>query len=211
MKDFTKKFNRLNQEMVNNIKQVLKLLPGQRVVLDAIEETDPEAYNETDGMPSVICYAGDSLETCAVHSVKLTKAYEAVASDEQEGGQDNVCITERLIIPQYIIEARVEPVDYDGDIVSVTENDILPQTLIGLYETLCKIAGIADEPGVPPYRVYTRIGATDLPDEVRGSHKTYQGACNAVNAYLAEHQASLYIFDATGEEIKAISSLAEKD
>ena len=211
MKDFTKKFNQLNQEMVDNIKQVLKLLPGQRAVLNDIEETDTEAYIETDGMPSVICYAGGLLETCAVHSVKLTKAYEIAASDGQEGGQDNVCITERLIIPQYIIEARVEPVDYDGDIVSVTENDILPQTLIGLYVMLCKIAGIADEPGVPPYRVHARIGATDLPDEVRGSHKTYQDACNAVNAYLAEHQASLYIFDAAGDEITIISSLAEED
>jgi hypothetical protein len=64
---------------------------------------------------------------------------------------------------------------------------------------------------VPPYRVYTRIGATDLPDEVRGSHKTYQDACLAVNTYLDEHEASLYIFDATGEEIKTISSLAEED
>jgi hypothetical protein len=185
MKDFTKKFNKLNQEMVNNIKQVLKLLPGQRAVLNDIEETDTESRIETDGMPSVICYAGDLLETCAVHSVRLTEEHEIVA--------------------------RVEPVDYDGDIVDVTERDILPQTLIGLYEMLCKIAGVADEPGVPPYRVYTCIGATDLPDEVRGSHKTYQDACDAVNAYLAEHQASLYIFDSTGDEITTISSLAEED
>ena len=185
MKDFTTRFNQLNKEIVNDIKCVLRLLPGHRAVLDAIEENDPDTYNETDLMPSVICYAGDSLETCAVRSVKLTEGYE--------------------------IEARVEPVDYDGDIVSVTERDILPQTLTGLYETLCKVAGIADEPGVPPYRVYTHIGATDLPDEVRGSHKTYQDACNAVNAYLAEHQASLYIFDAAGDEITIISSLAEED
>jgi hypothetical protein len=185
MKDFTKKFNQLNKEMVNDIKCVLRLLPGHRAVLNAIEETDPDTYNETDLMPSVICYTGDLLETCAVHSVRLTEGCE--------------------------IEARVEPVDYDGDIVSVTESDILQQTLIGLYETLCKIAGIADEPGVPPYRVYTRIGATDLPDEVRGSHKTYQDACYAVNAYLDEHEASLYIFDSTGEEIETISSLTEED
>ena len=185
MKDFTKKFNQLNKEIVNDIKCVLRLLTGQRAVLNDIEENDTESHIETDGMPSVICYTGGLLETCAVHSVKLTEGYK--------------------------IAARVEPVDYDGDIVSVTENDILPQTLIGLYEMLCKIAGITDEPGVPPYRVYTRIGATDLPDEVRGSHKTYQDACNAVNAYLAEHQASLIIFDATGEEIDIISSLVEED
>lgn len=118
MKDFTKKFNQLNQEIVNDIKQVLKLLPGQRAVLNDIEETDTESRIETDGMPSVICYAGDLLETCAVHSIKLSETYEIVA--------------------------RVEPVDYDGDIVDVTENDILPQTLIGLYEMLCKIAGVDD-------------------------------------------------------------------
>jgi hypothetical protein len=211
MKDFTKKFNQLNKEIVNDIKCVLRLLPGHRAVLNDLEETDTETHIETDGMPSVICYAGDLLETCAVHSVTLTDEYEIVARVKPDEGQDNVNMTERLILPQTIIEARVEPVDYDGDIVSVTEKDILPQTLIGLYEMLCKIAGITDEPGVPPYRVYTRIGATDLPDEVRGSHKTYQDACNAVNAYLAEHQASLYIFDATGEEIKTISSLAEED
>lgn len=211
MKDFTKKFNKLNQEMVNNIKQVLKLLPVQRAVLNDIEENDTESHIETDGMPSVICYIGDTLETCAVHSVWLTEKYEIVARDGQDGGQDNVNITERLIMPQTIIVARVEPVDYDGDITNVTETDIIPQTLTGLYEMLCKIAGIADEPGVPPYRVYTRIGATDLPDEVRGSHKTYQDACYAVNAYLDKHQASLYIFDSTGEEIETISSLDDED